>query len=99
MKYMFPYNLVKKDSRIIIYGEGEIGREFYLQLYYSGYCVVVAWVDKAFDMYRVEKPFDQLENILHYDFDYIVIALDNSVDVSSVKNSLLDMGIDKEKII
>lgn len=99
MEFMFPYSLVKKDSKIILYGEGKVGREFYLQLHYNKYCSVEAWVDKAFDIFDVKYPFDKIENITNYDFDYIVIALADSAQADSVKAYLVNKGIDKEIII
>ena len=96
---MFPYDLVERESKIILYGEGKVGREFYLQLHFNKYCAVEAWVDKAFDIYDIKKPFDKTDNILNYNFDYIVIALADSDQADSVKAYLVNKGIDKNKII
>lgn len=99
MNYMFPYNLVEKDSRIILYGEGKVGKEFYLQLHYNQYCVVEAWVDKAFDIFGVNRPFDKVNNIINYDYDYVVIALADTNQAESVREELVKKGIVEEKII
>ena len=96
---MFPYHLVKQGSKIILYGEGKVGREFYLQLHYNKYCVVEAWVDKVFDHFETDKPFDKVANIGKYDFDYVVIAIADLALANSIKQKLVSDGIEDEKII
>ena len=99
MNFMFPYSLVKKGSRIILYGDGKVGKEFYMQLHQSEYCFVEAWVDKAFDYYETAEPFDKVGNINKHQFDYVVIALAKSTQADEVRGKLLSLGVDKDKII
>lgn len=49
--YTFPFMRVKKNSKIILYGAGKIGRIFYQQIKKTGYCKIVEWVDKRERMY------------------------------------------------
>lgn len=42
MTNMFPFDKVPKDSKIILYGAGMVGKEFYLQIWQTKYCDVVA---------------------------------------------------------
>lgn len=99
MIYMFPYYLIKKGSRIILYGDGKVGKEFYLQLHQNEYCFVEAWVDQAFDYYETAEPFDKVGNIKNHQFDYVVIALANSKQADEVREKLLSLGVDEDKII
>ena len=100
MNFLFPYKLVPKDSKIIIYGAGEVGKDFYLQLnMLDNYYDIKAWVDKSFDDYEVNAPFDYVKNIVNYDYDYVVIAVIRQQMANSIKNELESMGISKEKII
>ena len=49
--YLFPFALVDKNADIILYAAGKVGRQFYEQIKQSGYCNLIAWVDKnAADM-------------------------------------------------
>ena len=52
MVYLFPFEKVKRESRIILYGAGESGYEFYQQLMTSGYCEIMAWVDRQYQWYQ-----------------------------------------------
>lgn len=45
---VFPFRKILKDSKIILYGAGYLGKIYHNQLEVSKYCDVVAWVDKAF---------------------------------------------------
>jgi len=33
MNYIFPFDKVPKDSRIVLYGAGNVGKQFYEQIY------------------------------------------------------------------
>lgn len=100
MDYMFPYWAVKKGSDIILYGEGNVGKEFYLQMYQNQYCNVVAWVDKIFDGYDLNKPFDYVCNINKYDYDYVVLAVKDRTTSVEISNELKEKyGLDDSKII
>lgn len=48
MKFMFPYRLIQKGSKVAMYGGGAVGKEFYYQILHSGYCELTVWVDKIF---------------------------------------------------
>ncbi len=96
---MFPYVLVEKGSRIILYGAGNVGKDFYLQIHYSGYCDIVAWVDKEFDDYEPKAPFAKVNDIDKYEYDCIVIAISNSETANNVRLELIDKGVDETKIV
>ena len=48
-KYLFPYELIKANSRIVIYGAGRVGRAYMKNLIKTNYAKVAAWVDKAYE--------------------------------------------------
>lgn len=45
LRFQFPYDDVKKGSKIVLVGKGLVGRYWYAQLLLSGYADVAAWVD------------------------------------------------------
>ena len=47
--YLFPYEKIPQGSRIIIYGAGDVGQEYLQQMQITGYCSVIAFIDKAYD--------------------------------------------------
>ena len=98
--WLFPYRKIRKDSHIVLYGAGDVGQDFYKQLKDTGYCDIILWVDKAYEKYReyglnVESPY----KIQLCDFDYILIAMSNTAVKNQIKNELLNIGINNDKIV
>ena len=89
-----------KDSRIILYGAGVVGRSYWNGLRYGEYAEVVSWVDKNYErklegQVIIENP----KEISQREFDYIIIAIENENVAREIKGSLLELGIQSEKII
>lgn len=100
--YIFPFQMVEKDSKIVLYGAGTVGRRFYNQLQTTGYAEVVLWVDEKYEEMRKRSlPVNHPEEI--YDvkkYDVIVIAIDNEKVAEEVKGILVHKyGVDSARII
>lgn len=99
-EYLFPYTLVKKGSRIIVYGAGNIGVEMVNAIDSTSKYEIVAWVDKnpkenPRSMHKVEP----LSVIFEREFDYIVVAILVANTSIAVKTELIQQGISEEKIV
>lgn len=98
--FLFPFDLVPRGSKIIIYGAGTVGKDYMEQLKKLDYCDVVAWIDKN----RVEAmgikttSIDILkDNSLKY--DKIIIAVKNTSLKNEIENELSAIRISSDKII
>ena len=99
-QYLFPYEMVKQGSRIVLYGAGAVGRNLYKQILKNQYCDIVLWVDKDYE--RIDIPYAEIKNpetILHDEYDYVVICLKGRQLAESVINNLIDMGVSEDKIV
>ncbi len=96
--HKFPYLMCKKDSDIVLYGAGECGLEFYVELEMNQFCNVVAWVDRKFDD-KMQAPFDTVKNLTKYEYDFIVLAIENYASAMEAKAELMKAGVPKEKIV
>lgn len=94
--YIFPAHLIPKDSRIVLYGAGKVGRSYYAQLLNSQYCKVVLWVDKGYE--RIGEPVKAPEKICHIPYDYLLIAIQNDEIAKEIQQELVGMGINKNTI-
>ena len=98
--WVFPYCLIPKSCRLIIYGAGAAGKDYYKQLIKTGYCREVHIVDKNYmqqrgkDLY-VENP-DIIDSI---EFDYIIISIQDKATQRDVKRWLLSEGVEEKKIV
>lgn len=98
--WIFPYDNVPKGSRVIIYGAGTVGKEYYSQVSKTGYCKIAAWVDRAYDRLDRNKSCIESPEIIKYtDYDYIVIAIKDISVRNVVKEYLLSIHVQEDLIV
>ena len=98
--YQFPYDMVREESRIVIYGAGSVGKSYFHNFINRNYGMIAGWVDRNFKKiseagYNIQSP----EEIKNMQFDYVVIALTDANKADCVKNSLINMGVSMDKIV
>lgn len=93
---VFPNQLVEKKDRTVLYGAGAVGRDFFEQNLKFKFCEIVAWVDKSY--LEIGFPVSSPDSIKKIDCDKIIIAIENKNTADIIKKSLMQMGIDEEKI-
>lgn len=49
---LFPFEMIPKDSNIILYGAGGCGIGFSRQIVNSGYCNILLWVDQKYELFE-----------------------------------------------
>lgn len=101
-KPKYNINNIEKlfNKKIVLYGAGAVGKDYYFQIVKYEKCQLIAWIDKNYftcnhDYYSV-KPITYFFNI---NYDIIVIAVLREKLAESIKTELLNMGIQKEKIV
>ena len=100
--FLFPFALVRQNTRVIIYGCGDMGRQFLAQLQQSGYARVVSCVDRAAsDLQFLPVPVKTIEAVDWQGnwYDYVVIALLDRTVSAKVFESLMSCGVPQRKII
>lgn len=98
--YCFPDMKILYDKKIVIYGAGMVGQDYYTQIKSYEHCEIIAWIDRMFDKYSFEyykvQPVEILERI---DFDIIVIAVSNGQMAKKIRNDLIELGVQSDKIL
>ena len=98
--WIFPYQDVAKGSKVILYGAGRVGSDYYTQLIKTEYCEVVAWVDKAYEKFMNNKNVIQPPDIINtLEYDYIIIAIKDIAVRNIVKRYLKSMNVKEDSII
>lgn len=88
-----------RGKKIILYGAGEVGQDYYTQISKYADCSIIAWVDRNHQKYEFDyRIVESIDAIGKYCFDYIVVAVKAEEYKNEVKNWLVNQGID-EKII
>lgn len=98
--YLFPFNEIDKGAKVVIYGAGAVGQLYYKQIIHSGYCDIVAWVDRNYK----KLPFahllmapEQLREI--EEVDCVVVAVEKETLANSIKADLSKLGIDDSIVL
>lgn len=101
IQYIFPYEMIEKGSRIILYGAGVVGRNFYMQLEKNKYADVVLWVDNNYK--KIDVGYADIhspEKIMQCDdYNYIIVCLKSRRAADEVICNLNDKLVDSNKII
>ncbi len=97
VKNLLPSS-IQKNSRIVVYGAGQVGKELINNLEENHYCDVVLWIDQCFDNEKVMSPAI-LSNMSQEQYDAVVLATKTSSFINEMKKKLSDMDIPEEKIV
>lgn len=85
-------------KRVVIYGAGGVGQDFYVQLRKYGNCEIVAWVDSNCENYQYEYAevirFSDIKAV----YDLVIIAVKNENIATDIKKSLIVQGVSEDKI-
>ena len=98
--YVPDMSLFDKDDRIVIYGAGLIGKDYYKFMHLMCPERIAAWVDKRSDELRKEG-LDVInpENLSEICYDKILIAVMFKDGADMIKDELVRSGIQEDKIV
>jgi lipopolysaccharide biosynthesis glycosyltransferase len=95
LDWSFPYDIIKKGERVVLYGAGAVGRSIFEQNKYTEYCRIVLWVDQD---YEQKDGISAPETILDTDYDIVVIAVLKKEIMSEIRNQLDYLGVEEGHI-
>lgn len=100
-KYLFPFEEIEKNSKVVIYGAGEVGRNYLEQIILTNYCHPICFVDRQYDRYLNTKfPVYPIEKLSELEFNYIVIATKSEKNYKDILQYLQKkFQLEDEKII
>jgi len=96
--YLFPFDAIKKGSRIVLYGAGDVGISYHRQLRDTGFCTIVLWLDKKFDGKTTLAP-EEIKSFPTDQYDFVVIAIKSRELTKNIKKFLLKQGVSEYKVI
>jgi len=96
--HLFPFDKVPKNSRIVLYGAGNVGKQFYDQATETNFCQIVLWLDKNADGIFIKQP-EKIADLNLDDYDIVVIAIESDLVANDVKALLMNYGVPKHKIL
>ena len=99
-KYLNPYMNLLNNKKVVLYGAGRVGQDYYKLYKKLKDFELVLWVDQNFGALCDEnQKIESVNEILMAEYDYILIALSNIYVAQEVKKQLIDLGIVEDKIL
>lgn len=100
-EYSFLLYQIPRGSKVVIYGGGGVGHLYVEQLNKTGYCTVIAVLDKNADKITGlgELVFfpEKVKEIVGY--DYVVIAMEDREKILEVRKLLGRLNVPSNKIV
>ena len=100
IRYVFPFSDLERGSKIILYGAGRVGMDYYRLIHRQGMFEAVLWIDKNWEKYNdISTPVNAPDAIKNYNYDYIIIAVKKKKLADEIRAELNGRGLEKEKIL
>ena len=97
--YVVPSKVYQYGKKIALYGAGMVGQAYERQLKISKEAELVIWVDKMFEYYKKNgMNVKDIVQLKQYEYDVILLAINDKDMMIKIKKSLVEMGIKEEKI-
>lgn len=103
--YKEPYRLdpsvfLSQKKKIILYGAGRVGSDYWKQAPGWADMELCGWVDKNYEKCR-ERGLDvqPVEYIRETEYDYILVAVNRQSVFREIKEELIGMGVTEEAVI
>lgn len=98
--YRFPDGLIENGKKVILYGAGDIGKNYYQYIQEKGIWDLVAWVDTAAEKYKdMGNRVQNIEVIAQIEYDVILVAVMNEKTAQSIRLNLSARDILDDKIL
>ncbi len=97
-KYNYPHVENLRGKRVLLYGAGVVGKNYYSQLSRYADVEIVAWADKDASDYEYTNVIRPSE-ISEYGFDLILIAVKEKKLAENIKLCLNEMGYTNRRLL
>ena len=98
--FIFPRKYIHSGAKVILYGAGVVGQDYYKQLTVDSQCRRIDWIDRNYKLYRKRGlKVNSINNIVVKKFDYIILAVKFEGLAKQIKEELILKGVLEEKII
>ncbi len=89
--------LTNERCQVVLYGAGNVGRDYFRQLMSREDLVLCAWADKKYG--EIGFPLTAPETIKDFDYDIVLIAINDEKEVPRIMDYLVSLGVDRSRIV
>lgn len=98
--YSYPDEDELNGKKIVLFGAGEVGQNFYHEMALNRKLEIVSWMDnKVSQEIIMGRKIEDPQNLLRIEYDYVICAVKKREMAESMGRQLVDMGIAKDKIL
>lgn len=100
-RYLFRNIELVANKKIVLYGAGNVGRDYYTQLSCCANCVIVAWIDNNYQNINYDNYMKVVgrESLKFLEYDYVVIAVMHQEQAEEIKATLERENVDSKKLL
>ncbi len=97
VSWLLTNDVINDKHNIAIYGGGDVGKDFFMQVLRRPELKAVCWVDRNYEKlgYPLQPPYVLKETV----FDIVLIAVADKRAADVIKRTLIEMNIPEEKIV
>lgn len=100
LSYIIPFIETVSNKSVILYGAGKVGKSYWELFRNMQELENIIWVDKVWEKCQLQgMPVHPVEKIMEVTYDYILLAVAKDELANEIKEELLSMGVQKEKIL
>ena len=96
--WQFPYHDFAGKTQIILYGAGEVGYCYYVQLAKNSYFSKVIWTDSSYEKQKNDRRICTINEALTTEYDFVIIAVESEKTAMEIKKGLLEKKVLQDKI-
>ncbi len=98
--YLFPKEVAVSRKKLVIYGAGNVGKDYYAQAVVSDTCEVTAWVDRRYqELQNIGYPVVSPEKLKNMEYDGILFAMEDEGLAYKIMEELARQGCDRNKML
>ena len=97
--YVFPYDDLPKETRVIIYGFGQVGYSYWKYINDTQCMQIVGLADKDFLKMQEYEDVYSIDELIKKDHDYIIIAVENEETAIKIREDMRNLNIDEKRIL
>ena len=99
IRYKLPKEQIPENCKLVLYGAGAVGKDYNAQLCANNYNVI-AWIDKNVEVLKMQGwPIKGLNELKQCKYDKIIIAAKKEELYENMKDTLLECGVEDNKIL
>lgn len=98
----YMYEDIKRlhGRKIVLYGAGQVGKDYYKQIVKNGACEIVAWVDLNYEECKnTDRNIEGINRLFEIDYDYVLVCIVDEKIAKQIRNMLEQLHICQDKIL